>query len=535
MIHSTWNNCYDDSWNGLIVPEAFSHPAKYARGLIQRIIESGLARGYWKAGDLIGDCFGGIGSGGIVAGYHGLNWLGVELEPKFIELGNRNLAMHGARFMQCGSSMVKLVQGDSRKFAEIVGQCAAVVKNDLTKITACDTMKGERIADHGSTGSERKTVKGSDRVMGIEESGDSLALQRTEDEPADNCGILSRLSGGDAKDISSSGNCIEKQGEAGFRSSRIQARQILGGLSHDHNQRQMPKVREGGRSGDSPQERQPLRQPTRESGSSLQFVPHEHHEEEVVGGKKSRQAASEKQCANRMEKEGVLSGIVTSPPFTQGYQGGGGINVKGYGADGADKVGQRTYQGTCNERTDGNIECLPCGELAGIVTSPPYEESIRTGHSDGIDWNKATNGRGDTVSGRSTGRGAIADGYADASSGQIGCDAGETYWQAMAIVYEQCRLALKPGGVAAIVVKDYVKAKKRLPLCDQTAALLESLGFEVFERVRAMLVKEESHPSLFGGEETKTTQRKSFFRRLAEKKGSPRIDWEEVIWARKTP
>jgi len=50
---NTWHGCYNDGWNGLIVPEAFAHPAKYARGLIQRIIETGLDRGYWKAHDTI--------------------------------------------------------------------------------------------------------------------------------------------------------------------------------------------------------------------------------------------------------------------------------------------------------------------------------------------------------------------------------------------------------------------------------------------------------------------------------------------------
>ena len=23
---STWHNCYDESWQGIIVPEAFAHP-----------------------------------------------------------------------------------------------------------------------------------------------------------------------------------------------------------------------------------------------------------------------------------------------------------------------------------------------------------------------------------------------------------------------------------------------------------------------------------------------------------------------------
>ena len=37
----------------------------------------------------------------------------------------------------------------------------------------------------------------------------------------------------------------------------------------------------------------------------------------------------------------------------------------------------------------------------------------------------------------------------------------------------------------------------------------------------------------FEGSTVKTTSRKSFFRRLAESKGSPKIDFEEVIIAQK--
>jgi len=103
----------------------------------------------------------------------------------------------------------------------------------------------------------------------------------------------------------------------------------------------------------------------------------------------------------------------------------------------------------------------------------------------------------------------------------------------MAKVYHQCFLALKPGGVLCVVMKDYVKKGQRVPLCDDTARLLTATGFTVIERVRAMLVKSRSRPSLFGGEITRTKERKSFFRRLAESKGSPRIDWEEVLFAKK--
>lgn len=123
-----WNGCYDAGWNGLIVPDAFAHPAKFSYRLVQRIVAYGLEKGYWKPVDVIGDPFGGVALGGIVCGYAGLNWIGVELEPRFVELGNRNLALHGPKWMVLGqTNMVKLVQGDSRRFAEIVRGAGGVV------------------------------------------------------------------------------------------------------------------------------------------------------------------------------------------------------------------------------------------------------------------------------------------------------------------------------------------------------------------------------------------------------------------------
>ena len=38
---------------------------------------------------------------------------------------------------------------------------------------------------------------------------------------------------------------------------------------------------------------------------------------------------------------------------------------------------------------------------------------------------------------------------------------------------------------------------------------------------------------IFGGARARLKERKSFFRRLAEKKGSPRIDHEDIIIMRK--
>ena len=42
----TWTGCYDDNWKGTITDEAFAHPAKFAKGLIERIADYlGLPRG----------------------------------------------------------------------------------------------------------------------------------------------------------------------------------------------------------------------------------------------------------------------------------------------------------------------------------------------------------------------------------------------------------------------------------------------------------------------------------------------------------
>ena len=50
MSIEKWADCYNERWGTMLVPEAYSHPAKYAPGLIRRIVEHGLECGYWQAG-----------------------------------------------------------------------------------------------------------------------------------------------------------------------------------------------------------------------------------------------------------------------------------------------------------------------------------------------------------------------------------------------------------------------------------------------------------------------------------------------------
>jgi hypothetical protein len=364
MLQSEWHGCYDDGWKGMIVDEAFSHPAKMAYGLLTRIVRRMVDEGWVEAGQVVGDPFGGIGTGGIVSAYYGLHWVGVELEPRFVELAGKNFDLHRPRWENLpGCVAPRIVNGDSRRFAGLVGEAAAVV----TSPPYAEAIKNEQ------------------------NDSDVLSAKEARGE-------------------------ID---QASFRSPG---------------------------------------------------------------------------------------------PYSQCRQ-------------------KRSY-GT----TPGQIGALKEGTLAGVVTSPPYEGTNVIDLPRGTEGN-ASGGIGTQFRMGNRPQGAAkgsAGGYGE-TDGQIGYTNGDTYWQAMHAVYGQMHLAMKPGAVAAIVVKDYVKAGKRVPLCDDTCTLLAHLGFDVFERTRAMLVKRDEHPSLFDGGEAvvKTTQRKSFFRRLAESKGSPPIDWEEVIWARK--
>jgi hypothetical protein len=460
MKITDWHGCYDGGWKDLIVPEAFAHPAKFSYALIQRIFAHGLERGYWKPGDTVADPFGGVALGGIMAGYAGLNWIGVELEPRFVELGNKNLALHGPKWMRLGqANVVKLVQGDSRRFAEIVGACGAVVSSPP-------------FVDSMSNAPSDQILAGSGGRMGASCKGDNYGTTP---------GQIGRLPAGDLAGVVSSPPFTKQS----------------------HHGGDTPTAKGIGRNTRE-------QRPTEAEGN--------HNLTRTYG-------AAEGQIDEL--PTGDLAGVITSPPYAQSVHEGNGIDQSKLTGNKPGANTQAKAEGY--GQTTGNIGNLAAGELAGVVTSPPWEKCDQRGSMESkvaLHAAAVRDGRGH----KGKLGPSVGNDYGD-DPGQIGNDSGETYWQAVAQVYAQCRLAIKPGGVMALVVKDYVKNKARVPLCDQTAELLARLGFVVFERCRCWLVKEREHTCLFDGKVTTRKERKSFFRRLAEKKGSPRIDFEEVIWA----
>lgn len=115
-----WHGCYDDGWKGLLIPAAFAHPAKMARGLLCRILDFGLERGYWRKGDVLLDPFSGIGTTAIEGASRGLKVIGCELEEKFHKLALENLELHRRKWEKFGDPFPVLLQGDSRRLGEVL-------------------------------------------------------------------------------------------------------------------------------------------------------------------------------------------------------------------------------------------------------------------------------------------------------------------------------------------------------------------------------------------------------------------------------
>jgi len=136
MIERDWHGCYGDSWKGEIVDEAFAHPAKFSRGLIRRIYQHALEQGWIEPGDTILDTFAGVGLGAKDAVQLGLNWVGIELEQKFVDLGRENIALwefrnRGQRYNDNLPTPGKaiLIQSDSRQLCQVLREAGAVVSS----------------------------------------------------------------------------------------------------------------------------------------------------------------------------------------------------------------------------------------------------------------------------------------------------------------------------------------------------------------------------------------------------------------------
>lgn len=517
-----WTGCYARQWSGALIPDAFKHPAKFSRSLVERILEYGIEKGYWAPGMRLGDPFGGVGTGAVAAADRGFEWIGQELEEQFVEIGNRNIDSHREKWARTGRPIPILVKGDSRKFAETV---AGIVTSPPFQ----HTPGGARgIMVKGYNGRPDLPPDFLDKRHFKGEGGDREANNIEKLRPGSLDGAVTSppyetISAG------AGGLNTKPAKKEGQQSGR------KGGGSQGVDQRygsgagQIAKLKKA-----------PL-------DAALTSPPHGNTMRGQRDGIDWDKAKREKSGGGEHQKRGKslrndpanigkLGGVLTSPP---------------YGESNQDYVeGAKTIDWEKGKRKNDQLAKAAYGDseaniskLGGVVTSPPYERNRAKGHIGADAWSDpkraaehmSAHGKGHSASSEARQRQFERDAgksYGE-SEGQIGREAGETYWMAMKKVYTSTFECLKPGGYAAVVVKDYVRNWKRVPLCDDTLRLLVHVGFEPIERIHAMVVEETTHEDLFEGTVTTKKERKSFFRRLQEKRGSPAIDFEEVLIVRK--
>lgn len=468
-----WEGCYDDSWKGIIVDEAFRHPAKFSKALVERIIDYMLEKGWLQKGEVIGDTFGGVGLGGIIAAYRGLQWIGFELEKPFVGFGHANFQKHVHRWSQLGLPIPILIQGDSRNFD-------VLLQNADAMITSPPYVSGGHhndVFDSWNKNSRGQQIK-----------KETAGYGKTK-------GQIGTLKEGEVDAVVTS---------PPFQSARSGTTNSAGGIAkagYTGKGKREPKL----------SDRQP----------------------HIVAP-----------SAGNIEGSGLgsVDAVISSPPYEEIAAGAGGLNTKpakNAGQQSGRKKGASQSADQHYGKTEGQIGRARKGKVDAVLTSPPYENSVnREDH--GFDFMKCKpdyptrNNHPRRVAMHTKSHKKFVYGK---QQGQIGALKKQTYWEAMLQVYSAMHRSLKPGGVAVLVVKDFVRDGKRMALCDDTVRLLEHIGFETLERIHAMLTREYIVPDLFEGATIKRKERKSFFRRNFESKMAKddprRIDWEEVIFVRK--
>jgi len=403
-----WRGCYDHGWGKSdLVPDAFSHPAKLAKGLGFRIVEHAMAHGWLKTGDVCVDPFGGVATGALALMWNGVHYVGVELEGRFVSLAEQNIALWQRKYgSKPGFGSARIVQGDSRKLADVIAGA------DL--ICSSPPYAGSLNSESHGIDFSKCDPKWGDR--GTDGRAEALERHQSKRKYGDQSGQLGAMKEGDAPRV----DCVV---------------------------------------------------------SSPPYVSGGHHPDQTGAWNASE------------TYDGRNRGLTK--------------DQAGYGS------------------TQGQMGKMPEGKFDAVVSSPPYEGSEVSPGNAGNRMNNEKWGSGKALT--------VSREYGE-STGQLGNETGDTFWQAAREIVAQCYAILKPGGHAIWVGKDFVRKGKRVPFSDQWQALCEAQGFNLVCRHRAMLVAHHGEQDdMLGETKQLRTERKSFFRRLAEKKGSPAIDWEDVI------
>jgi len=269
-------------------------------------------------------------------------------------------------------------------------------------------------------------------------------------------------------------------------------------------------------------------------------------EMEKIGKRTQNYSAADGQLAALLEGDHAEACerpviAISSPPFGGAAQHTGGKPASLFKQlDGRNAPrnlsGMPTGEGYGSE--EGQLGQMPPGDYAealeagaaACISSPPREKAGTNYGCDGDvkfaqEWQRM---HGKRIKGGPMG---LWDKTYGNTTGQLGQETGSTFWAASRQILEEVYQVLAPGGHAIWVLKMFVRNKKLVDFPGQWETLCQSVGFRTVCKHRAWLNKNAGivQTTLDGDEVSMEKWFKSFFRRLCESKGSPRIDWELVL------
>lgn len=227
-----------------------------------------------------------------------------------------------------------------------------------------------------------------------------------------------------------------------------------------------------------------------------------------------------------------FSGIVSSPPYSSaridgnGDEGSSGLrNDDGSYLRGTEGWEKRKSMGKRYGEDPANLGNMP---VRGIISSPPYSDSLSTGEGPGARYDFKTH--------RETPHTQTSDPNYGSSRNNIGNSSGDTFWGAARTIVSQGFELLQPGGVAIWVTGDYRRDHVRQRFGEQWCGMCEAVGFEpMLHSVAWKTERLGTQLDIFGNSVPITREYVSQFRRLDNRRHPEDPILNEDVWFMRKP
>jgi DNA modification methylase len=518
---------------------AINHPAKINTDLLEFLIST-----FTKEGDVILDPMAGSGSTGVVAALHGRNAIQVDIERRFYEFMEKARENVEKTPTLTPKGWIRNICGDSRNLSKLLQEADICITSPPYTNSAAENLNVSRYRKGGMFAEEKLVdvaitsppyLKSAEQGAGVNRQRDgdvrigcsTVGRMVTHPEAVDNIKQY-----GDVDIILTSppygesylgGGDVEKRRERLVKAG-YNPKDFLGGKARNAVLKHYSEIDAVITS--PPYERQ------HQGGADIPKVKH---------GCVKEKYPSQNNIANL--PLGNIDTIITSPPYAETLQGKPEDQkhiCETPPPEGAVRKYRRKPVGYGYSESGDNIGNLPLGNIDAIITSPPYlnvdnvkedgGEFWRRAKEEGRRWGSkppAGTGEKQTIS-----EGNVANlplGEADDLKSQDGFEvlvrrlmtkSGKpTYLSEMLKIYREMWKVLKPGGLAIVVVKPFIRRRQIVDLPYHTYILMSRCGFTL-EKLYKLRLKNTSFWRIL------------YYRRNPS---TPRIAHEWILVCRKPP